>query len=292
MVYETGVKLVCGLTNSALSTIQATVDKIVDAFQAFVAWAINEITRIANLILDTVLDPLINAMDAFYMMVKAASEQIKQDIMNFGVATEEAMQNMIRAFTGDMLLIVLGLSVAVNAVFYAVQGLTVGAGFLISIVVSTIAGIVIQNIIGMALGNYDSTNPQDDTQGPLTNWLESIFLGSGMSQGATETVVGYLDQFWCVIEMIPAMVVAEAGGWKSLRGLAVTIFSIVLGFYAGGDHDARLTALAMVLGGIGIVDSLTDKNILTLDRHVKMLVLVVGGFGITWFGANLMFTVV
>jgi hypothetical protein len=113
-----------------------------------------------------------------------------------------------------------------------------------------------------------------------------------MSQGATETVVGYLDQFWCVIEMIPAMVVAEAGGWKSLRGLAVTIFSIVLGFYAIGDHDARLTALAMVLGGIGIVDSLTDKSVLTLDRHVKMLVLVVGGFGIMWFGANLIFTVV
>jgi hypothetical protein len=113
-----------------------------------------------------------------------------------------------------------------------------------------------------------------------------------MSQGATETVVGYLDQFWCVIEMIPAMVVAEAGGWKSLRGLAVTIFSIVLGFYAIGDHDARLTALAMVLGGIGIVDSLRDKGLAKLDGYVKTTVVIISCAGIIWFGANLIFTVV
>lgn len=40
MVYEAGVKFVCSLTTSAIETIQTAVTKIVDAFQAFVTWAV------------------------------------------------------------------------------------------------------------------------------------------------------------------------------------------------------------------------------------------------------------
>jgi hypothetical protein len=280
------------LTQVASNAISSAITAAVEVFDATVAWAIDEIKRIAQAIIVAAISSLIEAMDTFYNTVKAASLKIIQDIVNIGAASLSAINGMVNAFTGDMLMMIVALSIAINTAFYLVQGMTIGAGFLMSIVISTIAGIVIQNIMGMALGNYDSTNPEDDTHGVLTDWLESIFLSSGMSQSALDTVVGYLDQFWCVMEMIPAMIVAEAGGWKSVRGLAVTFFSIVLGFYAIGDHDARLTALAMILSGMGIVDSFLFEGIAILDKYAQLTVKIIGGFGIIWFASNLIMTVI
>ena len=292
-IAEAVLAFYAGLVQAAADAVRAVVDVIVDAFLAFVDWVIEFATSVFNSLIAPFIDYISDAMHSVYASIKSASISIIADLEGGAQASSGSINEMSRALFGDLLFWIVGISVVVNLAIFAMRGMTLGAGFLISICLTVMAGLVVTNIIGMAAGSYDGSAPQDGTNGVITNWIESIFLQAGKSPTDADQVVGYLNSFWCVIELIPAMVLMEAvPGFTAGIGLAVTIFSIIIGFYAIADHDARLSAVGLVLGVIGALESLFGEAIQALSSELIIFTRLISLISIGFITINLIWTVI
>jgi len=267
-----GLKAISNLVSTAISAVEAAVDRIVDAFCAMVDWVVEQVTNVFNALIAPLVDYISNAMHSVYASVRLASMSIISDLNNNSQASTESLSRMTNAIIGDLFFWIVGISVFINLAIFTIKGMSLGAGFLISICLTVMAGLVITNLNGMAAGSYDGSAPQDSTYGAITDWIESIFLQAGKSPTDLDQLIGYLDSFWCVIELIPSMVVMEAvPGFAAGIGLAATLFSIIIGFYAIADHDARLSAVGLVLSLIGVVDSFFGEAVNTLSKELRYL---------------------
>jgi len=267
-----GLKAISNLVSTAISVVETAVDRIVDAFCAFVDWAIEQVSNIFNSLIAPLVDYISDAMHKIYSSIKSASTSIIADLEEGSQATADSLNQMTNSIIGDLFFWIVGISVTINLAIFLIKGMTLGAGFLISTCLCVMAGLVVTNIIGMAAGSYDGSAPQDSTNGAITDWIESIFLQAGKSPTDIDQLVGYLDSFWCVIELIPSMVVMEAvPGFAAGIGLAATLFSIIIGFYAIADHDARLSAVGLVLSLIGVIDSYFGEAVNTLSKELRYL---------------------
>jgi len=237
-----------------------------------VDWAIEQVSNIFNSLIAPLVDYISDAMHKIYSSIKSASTSIIADLEEGSQATADSLNQMTNSIIGDLFFWIVGISVTINLAIFLIKGMTLGAGFLISTCLCVMAGLVVTNIIGMAAGSYDGSAPQDSTNGAITDWIESIFLQAGKSPTDIDQLVGYLDSFWCVIELIPSMVVMEAvPGFAAGIGLAATLFSIIIGFYAIADHDARLSAVGLVLSLIGVIDSYFGEAVNTLSKELRYL---------------------
>jgi hypothetical protein len=287
-LWQAGISKVCDLWND----VTTFVDKFAAALDAVKVWAIDFIKETVETILSPLINTVKNAMNDFHTKIKSAVEHIKQDIQNLGDASKEALNQLKDALLGDMFLMLVVLSVGVHAAMYAITGITLGWGFLISIGISIILSLVVQNLIGMSAGEYNSQTPSDSTHGVMTGWLNALFLGAGKDSNAIDTLIGFFDSIWPVLELIPAMILYEATrGAKEIWGLAVSILGIILTFYTMGDKDARIATIGLFLSAVGVIAAFSP-GVETLSVGMLMLDRLTAASGLFFGVVNLAATVV
>jgi hypothetical protein len=284
-LFDLGMKLLGAIANATANAIKGAVDTLVNAYTAFLNAVVAFALSIAHVILDPILSAIGTCLYSLYRAAKAASDLMTIAISVGGVMMDQARRDMSNAIFGDMFVGVLAIAIAVQIIFYLVKGITFGLGFVVSVIGTAILGLVVQNILGSALGTYDGDQPQNSTKGGITDFLESFFLIRGKTQNAVDKMVGQVSSFWCIIEFIPAMVMSEAMG--CVREAAISIMAMVLAFYAIVDHDARLTALAMAFTLFAFLKTITSQSFADLDRELRIAVGIMSGAGVALVALNI-----
>jgi len=159
---EICLKFVKTLIQSAASYIEAAVDAIVDAFLAFVRWAITFITDVVNAAFGPVIQPIKEACVSYSQRVNTALMIGVTECSVTGGVSSSTLSALSSAFFGDLYWVVLGVSVIVSLVIAALASLFAVFGMLISIAMASIVVVLAVNAIGL---NQEQMNELSDERG-------------------------------------------------------------------------------------------------------------------------------
>jgi hypothetical protein len=273
MVYDAGVKLVCGLTNSVLSTIQATVDKIVDAFQAFVTWAVEFIESVVNELFAPIVNGIQQMGESYSNKVAAACSSLISDIQSIGSISEESLAALVKAILGDLFIMVAGITMIVVLALTTLSVVTGPFGFLMSFVTSIVVSLIVETALQAALATVDFMVDAGET---MRQVIAGLLEWSGGSIDGNDVLSTMIDALIFMFELYGAAFVAACPGLtkeekKIGRDLAFAVIGILLAGYSVGmvnedvAHAVDVVALmmaggALLLSAIDLIDALKKPN--------------------------------
>jgi hypothetical protein len=281
MVYDAGVKLVCGLTNSVLSTIQATVDKIVDAFQAFVTWAVDFVRECVQ----TAIDSLVSLAKSIgsswaqtaYNMASGGATNIDQGQGTVDEYGKEIGRSFLKS---DLYLICLEIAAALSIALVAVIALTAGAGFLIE---KAVVPVVLGLIMGITISVIDHS--QESSIVPGGNQLSGIIADSLGTQLATDlaTIVGIFLAVsdYLVEHVMSSMAFASGAGIGAIIGFALSMAGLILSLIALGesslDGQVVYAMIGFGLSFVGTAYQLAEPSIVSGIIGDLLWAITIGG---------------
>jgi hypothetical protein len=118
---KAGMNFVCNLWNA----VTAVVTVIVNAYNAFVTWAIEFIQSTLNALFGPLIDKVQSMSDRYCSNVYAACSYAQNDIENGGTLSDESKKALSQAIMGELFIVLMG---AVVVVSVALLVLTVVTG--------------------------------------------------------------------------------------------------------------------------------------------------------------------
>lgn len=212
MVYEAGVKLVCGLTNSVLSTIQSAVDKIVDAFQAFVTWAIDFAWGVITGLIGFAFDAIVSLGETLWNKLLVFKERAEADIATLGALASSTVDMFTHVFFGDLFLILTAAGIGIEYGLLTIKAATLGVGFIVDILLMTLASYIVSEVIGAVLDAY--AGPEWNNGGFL-DWFDGIVESASGNKIQAETGFAIFRNCWSILGVYAAAFMYEAGGTVS-----------------------------------------------------------------------------
>jgi len=262
-----GLKAIGNLVSTAISAVEAAVDRIVDAFVAFVDWAISMAREMLEQFYDSFIAPIFAVAGASYMSISAMADRVNE------TGDSESMSAFIDALYGNLFLSMVVLSMGINAVLLAMKVITGGMSFLLGTIVSLVVMVLVMEIFGIIPTGGDPGHPGDASRDPVISWITSFFG----QQGGADMIAGILNNFWFTIMIIPSLMILDATG--STVSLAVTLFCLLMSFYSLAASDVLINVLLCAICGILTLGSI--KPIANLNYDLQMIVY---GFNIIMAG--------
>ena len=192
MVYEAGIELVCGLTNSVLSTIQSAVDKIVDAFQAFVTWAVDFVSDAFSALIAQPLQALYSGLESWAnglaSLVSAAARSIENGTDN-ALASFLIYQYIVES---EVFKILMAIGISLFAIITAASFLG-PCGFIASMVAPLLVNILVSGMTAAAFTVAGVVDVSTWVLSTLVDILGDDLVG-GMAgvMGATIGTIGWI----------------------------------------------------------------------------------------------------
>ncbi|MBI0582822.1 MAG: hypothetical protein ISF22_01195 [Methanomassiliicoccus sp.] len=109
MMYQAGVRLISTITNAYISVIRTAVDKIVDAFEAFVTWAVEFIESVIDTVLGPIIDEIQLAIDDYGQGAVSALARAESDYEAFGSVKASTISSFSNALGGSLYQIIIAL---------------------------------------------------------------------------------------------------------------------------------------------------------------------------------------
>jgi len=186
MVYEAGVKFIADLTSAYVEAIRGAVDKIVDAFQAFVAWAVDFIETTLETALGSVLGSLGIGSSRACGVIPSLLATVTQSIQS-GAMNENEGAATIGAPIIDMIDVLMIVATAVAAAVMILSIVLMPYSFLINeVVIPLVLTLMVSTILQTALGFDPMSLINGGDQ--LRNQMETI-IGSELAS-QIEIVLG------------------------------------------------------------------------------------------------------
>lgn len=271
MVYEAGVKFVCGLTNSVLSTIQTAVNKIVNAFQAFVTWAIEFIESTISSLVNGMIDGLQQLGNAFCGQMLMTCNAAASDYNSTGAVSQEQMNKIATAVMGSFFITLLALGSVIIAALVILNVVTNVFSFLVGMVLSTLVTFIVVEVF-MSTIEYlqGDSNPTDN----FSTFLSSLITSQGGDlndnylSAAVDTIIGVFD-----ILSVGILKVSNNAYLAFPMALASSICGLVIAIYAdtmaSGFGGLLLSVLGLELSAYGLWVSLKGLLTTSVDSNTK-----------------------
>jgi len=253
-----GLKAIGNLASTAVSVIEAAVDRIVDAFCAMVDWVKDMAIAMFTQFYDSSIVPALAIARNTYLSVSVASKNVDE------TGDDESSSELINALYGNLFEYMLILALGINVVLLAMKVITGGMSFLLGTLVSLVVMVMIMEIFGVIPTGGDPGHPGDASRDPVISWITSFFG----QQGGADMIAGILNNFWFTIKIIPALLTLDATG--STVSLAVTLFCLLISFYSLAAGDVLVNVLLCAICGILILGSI--KPIAQLNHDLQLIV--------------------
>ena len=250
MAANMGLQLVGYLASTISATVAAAQTAVVDAFNAFVAWAIEVIRNTLDDLLSPVVDAIKNLGNSYCANIFAASTPISDDIQNSRQVSIEDQSRLISSLTGGLFSYLTGLSVIVIIALAVLSFLTGPFGFLIGLIVNNILSTIMITALSSTIEfldySIDVANAMGDIIIGLLSWsgvtiTPNDFLSEGidfllaMFEGLGAAMI-----FVC--PKMPSTILQDIG-----RDVAMTVAGLMLSIWSVGlENDYSVLFLDII----------------------------------------------
>jgi hypothetical protein len=249
------------------SAVTATITVIVNAYNAFMAWAIELIQDTVNAMIGSVTSAISNVLSSYISQLISSIEKAQNEENITGTVSAATAAEVAGALNGDLLSILLTLSIVIDLVTLALTVVTNVFSFL----VMTAATLVIGIIIDQAFHAQDTpqaenmvseqeaegiVNPDGTVSMAVVHSVaaqEVSNTDTGMSLGCIEFIV-----FIWVAGISYLMYLEEGKPVSGKISLAIGGLAIVIGVLANYIHDKALAAFRSIVGAIGFAYDLFE----------------------------------
>ncbi|GEM_PF-4060861 len=254
MVLEAGVKFIADLTSAYVEAIRGAVNKIVDAFQAFVDWAIEFIESTIDALFAPIIDAVQDAVNDYCYGVLNALMNMYSSYEQSQTISDELLNRFGDALHGTLFWVVFGLTLAIDLVLIALKVITNVWGFLLDIAVGLVVGVIIDQVFragDFGRSETASTSGVDDGgHYNIVNFRNSL-ESQGVDTDGDESESSKWATFWSTI------------------GIAVSVFDLKLGYAIWTDSSyAKMGKIGLTLSGISLALS-SFANLLSTDENLK-----------------------
>jgi len=209
-VVEVGLQVLGALTAAVSDIVDAianAVDAIVDAFLEFVEWAIEFIQAIVDTVFGPIVDAISDLVDSYCSGVQAALDMAEMDVRNTGNVSSSSLSMLSDALHGDLYWVLLSISAIVTAVLLLIKPITITFGFLLSLAITFIVAVVVEQALNGWLNGEDDSNPPYPIgldAYSIDSWMLSVGGDNGINNVFTE--IGFMDRPECRLQMLYGMI--------------------------------------------------------------------------------------
>jgi len=273
---EIGLEAIGNMFSAAAAAVQDAVDAIVDTFMAFVDWIIDLMVNYLETLFSTLIESIENAIESYAHGVNQAFSNAEQDVVAFGSVTSESLNKLYTALTADLFILMLGIGISIQILLKALTVLTMGASFLITVLVSVAVGYIVNEVVKSNQFNEFTGSICDGISG-LYDWMEENF-GPGEDPPSRVQIAWTAFGFcMCVLSAVYALWGLLGDLLSASFGLAFGIISIVLGTFATGLNSAGMGYLGIAFGVLSTICSIFSIAIF-IEPDEK----IVGGISLTF----------
>jgi phage-related protein len=258
--------------------IQTAVDKIVDAFQAFVDWAVEFVQQLISSVLDPLVDSLTGAIDGFVSQIEAAYNMTVDDIEQTGQLSLAALSALREALFSPLFWVVAGLGIIIQALLVALSPISLTFGFIAGMAISFIVVFVVYELVGI-ISSSQWFQAIPGAFSDIWGWMEDNF-GPGEDAPSEDQVawsafggcMSVISVFYSLPDMLKSI------SWRAIC-LGIGVLSIAVGWAATGINSYGLGLIAIALGAVSLIPAGIDMFMAT-DRILAGIVMACGVIGI------------
>ena len=248
---EMGLEAIGNLLAAAAAAVQDAVDAIVDAFNAFIDWVIDLMVNYLETLFSPLIENIENAIESYGQEVNHAFSNAEQNVVAFGSVSSETLDQLYTALTSDLFILMLGIGISIQILLKTLTVLTMGASFLITVLVSVAVGYIVNEIIKSDQFDKFTGSICNGISG-LYDWMEENF-GPGENPpsnvqiawsafGFCMSVVGIVYSLWGLLGEL----------WSASVGFAFGVASVIFGTISTCLGSFGLAYLGIAMGAISI----------------------------------------
>lgn len=289
---ELGMKVLgelWGLTQEVIDSIESTIDKIVDAFQAFVTWAVEFITDLVTDIFGPFIDDIKSYIFDYLEGVNAAVDRAALDFSSTGMVSDGSQRALGSALTGELFTVLLGIAVVIDILLIALTPVTSVFGMIVAFVAPIVVAPILSEVFSYINGDDGVlSGPVNDALETLSTWtrgvLESLCdwtFTSSKEQTAWGAFGGCMSILGTFVGA-GGLVLSGAAVMKEAFYLALSIVGSALGWFAMAVGSFNLSVVAIFVSAVPLVYSVVSTGMTPLPsaRIVAGISALFGGVGI------------
>ena len=259
-----GLKAISNLVSTAISVVEAAVDRIVDAFCAMVDWVIEFIKNTFNSLIAEPLHNLWESLEAWVFGLLSTVKNVCSRIDNGEIgafhAAEEIFEYIFGSTTIKMLmaivtLVVIGVSL--------LECLTRPFGFVLMLISPILIDIIMQGLVSAMSGVHWLIDSMIDGADQMCNSIVALLTSEGVQLGATVvSVISVLGsfffgklEFFGDIGIENLKIKQKLYSALSFLTSCIGLFILLIDFTDDQDDNAVLDLVGLTVTGIGIVFS-------------------------------------
>jgi hypothetical protein len=255
------------------AAVAAAIDKVVDAFAAFVQWAIEFIQDIIDATLAPLIRPIQDAIGSYVAGIMSAAMVIETEYQNNGHVSPGSINRLVDAIFGPLFLIMIGVVAAISVAIIAMKVATMGIGALLSYATSSVESFLITSALGSVLATIAFVSLAPDLAEGLADWVTEFVVGAGGSVSAGSMLAWTIDFACSIMDMaftgalltihgLPTSIIS--GTWI---GLAVGALSIVISTYATASNSLLFEIVGLAMGGYAVFETVHKRGeLISFDK--------------------------
>jgi hypothetical protein len=252
------------LGGAAIQAVAAATKVVVDAFNAFVAWAIDYFSETINRVLGTISNTIQSLINGQYLSMSQFSLSAHGDVHGAGGNVSDQTKVQLKGLVyGDFFWVLVGAATLVSLILLGFQVITLGFGFLTSIAIMMIAGELLKNAINY-ISSASGTSSTDFGKSAIMNEINGT-LGSNQNEGVSDGV-DIFDACFGIFTFIPEM--AMFAVLKDKMDFALTLSMTLLAFMNLAIKDPIISVMTLGVSLICLAKLYCDMA----DIEDKMLV--------------------
>jgi phosphodiesterase/alkaline phosphatase D-like protein len=267
-----GLEAIANLASSAASAIMEAVDAIVDAFCAFVDWAIEFIKSTIRSSMNGMINGLQQLGNAFCGQMQMSCNAAAIDYNATGAVSQEQISKIATALIGTFFISLLTIGYVIITALIILSIVTNVFSFLVGLVVSTLLTFIVVELFMSTISYLQGDDPLDS----LSTFLSSFITSQGGDpddqylSAAVDVVISVFD-----IIAIGVLKVSLPGGYDAFpKALAASICGLVIAIYAGTMTSSfgglLLGVLGLELSLYGLAESIKGLSKPSLDSNSKI----------------------
>jgi hypothetical protein len=257
-----GLAVINGLGQIMNAVVAAATEVVVEAFNAFVTWAITFITDTLNVLFRPIINGITEIVDDYCVAVLSAIQYITDEKGRTGTVSEKAISQLVNALDGDLFESFFLMSIALEIALLALTIVTNIYSFLLIFVTSVALGFIIDQALnaGSAAQSTVSVNnglvqtaAEDGTV--TVSGCMSVRASTGINE-VSPTGIGFgiidlaVSQWVLKIQSGVYLMAKSVAGSVSL---AIGGIALALSAYATANNDKEIAKVAIDVGIGGLI---------------------------------------